>query len=59
MGQQSSTLRDLACRDWARFVFNSCHLHSKCSSCCEFDVDTVMVEVQSSEEEQEPSHCCP
>ena len=58
MGQQTSMLSDLACRDWARFVFNSCHLHSKCSNCCEVDVDTDLVSVQSSEEEEEALGCC-
>ena len=59
MGQQSSALRFLACDDWARYVFNSCKLHSKCSDCCEFDVETLEVEVAShSESEDANTHCC-
>ena len=52
-------MRFLACDDWARYVFNSCKMHSKCSNCCEFDVETLEVEVAShSESEDATTYCC-
>ena len=59
MGQQGSSLRFLACSDWARYVANSCHIHSKCGeSCCEFSMDTDQIEVSSGEEEDGLRICC-
>ena len=61
MGQQGSSLRFLACSDWARYVANSCHVHSKCGgeeSCCELSMDTDQIEVSSGEEEDGLRICC-
>ena len=46
-----SRLRFLACDDYARYVFNAMHVRSKCSDCCEFDMDTEMVSVTEGESE--------
>ena len=54
MGQQASALKFLACNDWARYVCNACHLHSKCSDCCEVDVETHEIEVAS----EDSDNCC-
>ena len=50
MGQAALTiLNTLSCKDWARFVCNSMHIHSKCGeSCCEMDVETSEVSIPSS-----------
>ena len=50
MGQASSFLKDSACRDWARYVFNACHVHSKCCDCCELDIETTEVDIPSESE---------
>ena len=42
------------CSDFSKFVLNSCHLHSKCSDCCELDIETDEIEVPAaSDSEQE------
>ena len=58
MGNNLSGLRFLACDDYARYVFNSMHCRSKCSDCCEMDVDTDLVEVTESESEDAMRVCC-
>ena len=58
MGANGSALRFLACRDYARYVFNSCHVKSRCCECCEFQADTDMVSVTESEEEDAVRICC-
>ena len=58
MGNNLSGLRFLACEDYARYVFNSMHVRSKCSDCCEFDLDTDMIEVTESESEDAIRVCC-
>ena len=58
MGNNLSGLRFLACEDYARYVFNSMHVRSKCSDCCEFDLDTDMIEVTESESEDAVRVCC-
>ena len=58
MGQQGSSLRFLACSDWAKYCANSMHCHAKCSDCCEWSLDTDMVELSASEEEDGLRICC-
>ena len=58
MGNNLSGLRFLACEDYARYVFNSMHVRSKCSDCCEFSADTDMVSVTESESEDAVRVCC-
>ena len=53
-----SGLRFLACSDFYKYVANSCHVKSRCSDCCEFDVDTDMVSVTESESEDAVRVCC-
>ena len=53
-----SGLRFLACDDYARYVFNGMHCRSKCSDCCEWNVDTDMVDVTESESEDGTMVCC-
>ena len=48
------------CSDCSRYVLNSAHLHSRCSDCCELDIDTDEVEVpaaRDSEQELEVVGC--
>ena len=41
------------------YVANSAHVHSKCSDCCEFDIDTDLVSVSASEgEDTARGDCC-
>ena len=58
MGNNLSGLGFLACEDYARYVFNSMHVRSKCSDCCEFDLDTDMIELTESESEDAVRVCC-
>ena len=58
MGNNLSGLRFLACEDYARYVFNSMHVRSKCSDCCEFDLDTDMIEVTENEFKVAVRVCC-
>ena len=58
MGANGSALRFLACSDFYKYVTNSCHVKSRCSDCCELEVDTDMVNVTESEEEDGVRICC-
>ena len=58
MGTNTSGLRFLACSDYAKYVFNSMHIRSKCSDCCEFEADTDLVSVEESESEDAVRLCC-
>ena len=58
MGNNLSGLRFLACEDYARYVFNSMHVRSKCSDFFEFDLDTDMISVTESESEDVVRVCC-
>ena len=55
-GYQRATIS--ACSDYARDVFNSMHVRSKCSDCCEFEADTDLVAVEGSESEDAVRLCC-
>ena len=56
MGQAAlQVLNALSCQDWARYVCNSMHIHSRCMDCCELDVETDQVSIPSSSS-SEP--CC-
>lgn len=48
MGQIAlAALKAINCDTCAKYVCNACKVHSKCSSCCEFDVETTEVAVVS------------
>ena len=54
MGQVLSLTNALSCHDWARYVCNSMHVHSRCGeSCCEMDIQTEKVDVSSSSSSSE------
>ena len=60
MGQAAAVVSAFArcacCTDCARYVLNSGSCHSKCSECCELDIQTNEIEIASeppSEEEEE------
>ena len=40
-----SALKVINCSDCAKYVCNACKVHSKCSDCCEIDVETTEVDV--------------
>ena len=40
-----SALKVINCTDCARYVCNACKVHSRCSGCCEVDVETTEVEI--------------
>ena len=59
MDQQGSSLRFLACSDLAKYCANSMRCHARCGeSCCEWSLETDMVEVSSGEEEDGLRICC-
>ena len=45
MGNVASILKVINCDTCAKYVCNACKVHSKCSGCCEIDVETTEVEV--------------
>ena len=48
MGQIAlAALKAINCDTCAKYVCNACKVHSKCSNCCEFDVETTEVAVVS------------
>ena len=57
MGQAAlPIINALSCKDWARYVCNAMHIHSKCGEgCCEMDFETSEVSIPSSSS-SEP--CC-
>ena len=58
MGANGSALRFLACSDFYKYVANNCHIKSHCCECCDFELDTDMVSVTESEEEDAMRICC-
>ena len=47
-----------ALSDCSKYVLNSCHLHSKCSDCCELEIETEEVSLpEGSDEELEVEGC--
>ena len=63
MGANGSALQFCYLRDFYRYVANSAHCHSKCTNCsgvtcCTLDLDTDMVSVTESEEEDAMRVCC-
>ena len=57
MGQLLSIIPEAikasSCSDCAKYVCNAMHIHSKCSECCECDLETEEVEVHSQPEESD------
>ena len=50
MGQIALTaLKAINCDTCAKYVCNACKIHSKCSNCCEFDVETEKVELSDTD----------
>ena len=56
MGQAAlSIVSALSCQDWARYVCNAMHVHSRCGEACECDIETSEVSIPSSSSSE---HCC-
>ena len=57
MGQLLSIIPEAikasSCSDCAKYVCNAMRIHSKCSDCCECDLETEEVEVSSHPEESD------
>ena len=56
-----SALKVINCTDCAKYVCNACKVHSRCSGCCEVDVETTEVEIpkdSDSEVSVEVEGCC-
>ena len=50
MGQIAlAALKAINCDTCAKYVCNACKIHSKCSNCCEFDVETEKVELSDTD----------
>ena len=64
MGSVASVLpgvvKALSCRECARYVCNAMDVKSKCSDCCEFELETNEIEVSDnvSEYSFEVNGCC-
>ena len=61
MGNVASILKVINCETCAKYVCNACKVHSKCSGCCEIDVETTEVELPAdsdSEMSVEVEGCC-
>ena len=63
MGQQASQSPAFALRfcyldRFWMYVANSAHVHSKCSDCCELDIDTDLVSVSASDSEDAARGVC-
>ena len=56
-----SALKVIKCDTCAKYVCNACKVHSKCSGCCEIDVETTEIELPAdsdSEMSVEVGGCC-
>ena len=56
-----SALKVINCDTCAKYVCNACKVHSKCSGCCEIDVETTEIELPAdsdSEMSVEVGGCC-
>ena len=56
-----SALKVINCDTCAKYVCNACKVHSKCSGCCEVDVETTEIELPAdsdSEMSVEVGGCC-
>ena len=56
-----SALKVINCSDCAKYVCNAMSVHSKCSSCCEFDVTTDAIDVAPDDDSNisvEVEGCC-
>ena len=57
-----SALKVINCSDCAKYVCNACKVHSKCSDCCEIDVETTEVDVAPDDDSNvvsvEVEGCC-
>jgi hypothetical protein len=65
MGQLISVLPEIvkaiSCQECARYVCNSMDVKSKCSDCCEFELETHEIDISSesdSEYSVEIDGCC-
>ena len=60
MGQAASVIKMLSCDAIAKYVCNAMTLHSKCSNCCEFDLETTEVALPDDDSETSVSveGCC-
>ena len=64
MGQVASVLpgvvKALSCQECARYVCNSMDVKSKCSDCCEFELETNEIEISddNSQCSVEVEGCC-
>ena len=48
------------CSDCSKYVFNSMTVHSECSECCKFDIETHEVELSDDDSQVsfEVNECC-
>jgi hypothetical protein len=65
MGQLISVLPEIvkaiSCQECARYVCNSMDVKSKCSDCCEFELETHEIDISSESETEysmEIDGCC-
>ena len=60
MGEVASVIRAFSCEACAKFVCNAMHCHSTCLGCCEFDFETIEVDLpdDNSTYSMEVEGCC-
>jgi len=54
MGNATSISKVLGltcCNDCVKYVLNDCEIHSECSECCKFDVETHKVDIPPSDDD--------
>jgi len=60
MGNAAAVVKMLSCGDCARYVCNAMTLHSRCSGCCELDLETQEVALPDADSDMSMSveGCC-
>ena len=58
MGQLSTILKTCPCDSWAKYVFNSMHIESRCCECFECEFVTEKVDIPDDVSEIEIEDCC-
>ena len=61
MGNVASILKVINCDTCAKYVCNACKIHSKCSGCCDLEIETQEIELPKDDDSEisvEVDNCC-
>ena len=56
-----SALKVINCDTCAKYVCNACKIHSKCSGCCDLEIETQEIELPKDDDSEisvEVDNCC-